>query len=382
MKTNFKGQHYKTGKPIDIRVNGGMIVEVKESLAAEGEFHLAPGLVDLQVNGFKGIDFNSGLLTADEVCELTCFLWEAGVTTYFPTLITNSDEGIVEAIEAIVAACKADERVNASIGGIHLEGPFLSAEDGPRGAHPLKHIKAPDWELFRSWQKLAEGRIQLMTMAPEWPEAEGFIKKCTASGVLVSIGHTAASPLQIQTAIGAGATMSTHLGNATHLSLPRHDNYIWEQLASDKLWASIIADGFHLPKAMLEIFVKVKEGRCILVSDCTKFAGLAPGSYDSHIGGQIELNKEGRLFMKKEPKMLAGSAQSLAWCVDHLTNSGILPLSEALDMASVKPMEWLGANKTLGLTKGASADFIVFERRANTIEIVRTVKSGAVVYQG
>ncbi|RYC51886.1 N-acetylglucosamine-6-phosphate deacetylase [Flagellimonas olearia] len=379
MQAPLRGIHFESGKGVEIHIENGTISKLVD-IPSEGLSHrIAPGLVDLQVNGYKGIDFNSGDITKEEVAKVVQCLWEVGVTTFYPTLITNSDDTISRAIETIVAACEEDKLVNDSIGGIHLEGPFLSAEEGPRGAHPLEHIKNPDWELFKAWQECAKGRIKLMTLAPEREGAYDFIKKCTASGVLVSLGHTAATPEQIKNAVVAGARMSTHLGNAAHLNLPRHPNYIWEQLASDDLWISLIADGFHLPESVLKVFMKVKPGKSVLVSDCTQFAGLPPGTYTSHIGGAIELGKEGRLFMKKSPSLLAGSAQSLVHCVDHLVNSDLVPLSVAWRMASIKPMEVMNI-EGYGISENGKVDLVVFERRSNKIQIVQTIKSGKVVY--
>lgn len=380
MKKLVTGIHYKTNNPVEIEVEQTSIKNIKPSSSLKANNFIGPGLVDLQINGFKGIDFNEAGLTVEDVVTITAYLWEEGITSYFPTLITNSDKNIDTAIQTIVKACKKDEFVGQTIQGIHLEGPFLSLHDGPRGAHPLEYIKAPDWELVCKWQEAAEGRIKMITLSPEWPGSIAFIKKCAASGIRVSIGHTSANSEQIKDAVQAGAKASTHLGNATHLMLPRHPNYIWEQLALENLWSTIIADGFHLPKSVLKVFLKVKPEKSVLISDSTKFAGLSPGCYASHIGGEIELDGNGRLFMRNNPKMLAGSAQSLRWCIDHLVNSEIVPLATALDMASIKVMELMGTDASYGMKKGKKADLICFERESNKINIIQTIKSGEIVY--
>lgn len=376
----LKGIHYKTDQFIEIIIEDDLISRIKTDPAPKTDNIICPGLVDLQINGFQGIDFNEEGLSVDEVVSITKSLWSQGVTSYFPTLITNSDENISACLQTLTEACEKHHLVDQSITGIHLEGPFLSPEDGPRGAHPLEHIKAPDWDLLDKWQKIARGRIKMITISPEWPGSVDFIKQCVSAGILVSIGHTSASAEQIRDAVNAGARASTHLGNATHLMLPRHSNYIWEQLASEALWSTIIADGFHLPESLLKVFIKLKAKQTVLVSDATKFTGLPPGSYFSHIGGAIELNEEGRLFMKKNPKMLAGSAQSLLACVDHLVNSEISSLQNALEMASLRPMELLGTLNSYGLEEGKKADFLVFERKSDKINILQTIKAGEVVY--
>ncbi|MCM4156018.1 amidohydrolase family protein [Gramella sp. AN32] len=380
MASTLKGIHYKTEEPIELEIKSGLIMAIHSTSALKANQFIAPGLVDLQINGFRGIDFNEPGLTEEKVLTITQELFKEGVTGYFPTLITNSDAAISSTLEIILKSCAGNKVLNESIMGIHLEGPFLSSEDGPRGAHPLKYIQAPDWELFCKWQEIAQGKIKIITLAPELPGALSFIKNCVKNGVTVAIGHTAASPEQIQEAVVTGARFSTHLGNASHLVMPRHANYIWEQLASEDLWATLIADGFHLPESLLKVFLRVKKNKSVLISDSTKFAGLPPGSYQSHIGRAVELDENGRLFMKGSPKMLAGSARSLLDCVDHLISTKIDTLSNIFDMASLRPNELLGNTTRCGLKEGNTADLIVLERASNTTKIIQTIKSGEVVY--
>jgi N-acetylglucosamine-6-phosphate deacetylase len=377
----LKAIDYRTNKPICVEILNGCIHTISEcEIALETTQYIAPGLVDIQINGYKGIDLNELGLQVSDVQKLTQILFEKGITSYFPTIITNSDETTSALLRVISNACETSSIVNTSIGGIHLEGPFLSIEDGPRGAHPKKYIKAPNWELFCNWQKAAGGRIKIITLSPEWQESNDFIRRCVDSGVIVSIGHTAATPEQIRNAIKAGATMSTHIGNASHAMLPRHSNYVFEQLASDGLWSTIIADGFHLPDALLKIFIKMKPQKSILVSDATSYADLQAGTYSSHIGGEVVLDATGRLFMKHSPNMLAGSAQSLLWCVNQLVKKNILSLQEAWDMASIKPTESLFGNSKNCLQVGNIADLVIFEKNKDSLEIIKTIKSGELVF--
>lgn len=378
----IKGIDYRNGEPMELEIANGRIVEVIP-LSSENEKTLpfiAPGLFDLQINGYKGVDLNKSGLSVAHIDTMTRMLWEQGVTTFFPTIISNSDEDTASLLSMLSTACKTIPEVDDSIGGIHLEGPFISPEDGPRGAHSKQYIKAPDWELFARWQEASGGRIRIVTLSPEWPGSTDYIRKCTSSGVVVSIGHTAATPDQIRQAVDAGASMSTHLGNGSHLMLPRHPNYIWEQLASENLWSGIIADGFHLPDAVLKVFLKVKPKKTILVSDATSYAGLLPGVYTGHIGGEVELSREGRLFVKDNPQFLAGSAQTLLWCVNQLIKKEIIPLKEAWDMASLKPKEFLSGNSFYGFRIGAPADLVLFNTGENGIEILQTIKAGKTVF--
>src|SRR5690606_17508746 len=194
---------------------------------------IGPGLVDLQVNGINGVDFNDAALTIEGMVAATQYLLSQGVTSYLPTLITNSDEKILKILTIIATACSTEPLVAACVAGIHLEGPFLSVVDGARGAHDQKYIKAPSWDFIQKCQEASGQRIRLITLAPEWENAPEFIQKCRREGILISIGHTNANPDQINAGVQAGATLSTHLGNAVPLMLPRHPNLLWEQLAKD-----------------------------------------------------------------------------------------------------------------------------------------------------
>jgi len=372
---------YRTNQPVSIQINNGYIESISEcNKKLEHSFYVAPGLVDLQINGFNGVDFNTIGLSISEVKKVTEQLLKQGVTSYFPTVITNSDKAIESLLSCIAEACDTFPEVDACITGIHLEGPFISFEDGPRGAHSKEFIKAPNWDLFSKWQQASGNRIKIITLSPEWPESTEFIKRCTHNNVVVSIGHTAATTIQIKEAIEAGASMSTHLGNASHVMLPRHSNYVIEQLASSSLWSTLIADGFHLPDSLLKVFLRAKPNKSILVSDATSYAGLSPGTYKTHIGGDVILDSNGRLFMKNSPAMLAGSAQSLLWCINQLIKKSILPFHEAWNLASIKPTECLFGTSTNFLKIKYPADLVVYKKEGNTLQIIKTIKSGRIVF--
>jgi N-acetylglucosamine-6-phosphate deacetylase len=307
-------------------------------------------------------------------------LYREGVTTYFPTVITNSDEAIAEALRSIVRARAEDSLIERVVAGIHLEGPFISPEDGPRGAHDSDYVRAPDWSLFQGWQEVAEGAIRILTLSPEWPEAPEFIATCVESGVTVAIGHTAATPEQIREAVAAGALMSTHLGNGAHPVLPRHPNYIWEQLAQDNLWACVIADGFHLPNSVLKVVLRTKAERAILVSDAVALGGMEPGEYDAPIGSKVVLAPEGKLYLAETPELLAGSVKTLREGIEHLVLSQLSNLPEAWEMASTRPATLLHLPTRAGLSVGATADLVVFRYTRGRIDVIRTYKEGRMVH--
>ncbi|WP_052487167.1 N-acetylglucosamine-6-phosphate deacetylase [Gordoniibacillus kamchatkensis] len=295
---------------------------------------ISPGLIDLQINGFAGHDLNAANASMEErihaVCHMTREVLKAGTTSFCPTVITAGDEQIRSALTAIRLACEQDPLVASCVVGVHLEGPYLSGLDGPRGAHPLRHIKDPDWEEFASWQEAAGGRIRLVTLAPERKGAIDMIRRLVREGIAVSIGHTAASHDEIAAAAEAGANLCTHLGNGAHPNLPRHPNYIWSQLAEDRLLPSLIADGHHLHPSVVKVMARAKNDHILLVSDAAHLAGMKPGIYRTHIGGEVELLPSGRLQMTANPSMLAGAAVSLAECVQNYMRFVSVGIGEAL----------------------------------------------------
>ena len=294
-----------------------------------------PGLFDLQVNGFGGVDFNAANLAADDVATALEGIRATGVTRCLPTLITSSLPHFAR--NARLIARLAD----STIAGLHMEGPYLSREDGPRGAHPLEQVIGATIDDFERRQASADGRIVLVTLAPEAPGALPLIEYLVGHGVRVALGHTDAAPRQIADAIAAGATLATHLGNGCAQMLPRHPNVIWELLAADALAASFIADGHHLPPATLKAMVRAKSaGRSILVTDATAAAGGAPGRYA--IGGvACDLGPDGRVSLPGTP-YLAGSALTMTAAIANTARWTGLAVAQVVAMASTVPAQAIG----------------------------------------
>ena len=294
-----------------------------------------PGLFDLQVNGFGGVDFNDPALTVECLGDAVLRLRRHGVTRLLPTLITSSPDSFAACARVIASAR------DASIAGIHMEGPFISPVDGPRGAHPRAHVAAASYEVFQRRQDAADGRIVLVTLAPEVPGALPLIERLAAAGVRVAIGHSAATSAEIADAVSAGATLSTHLGNGCPAILPRHPNVIWEQLAADGLLASVIVDGHHLPAATVKSIVRAKGvERMILVTDATAAAGSRPGRY--RIGDvECELGADGRVSLPGTA-FLAGSSLTLDRAIANTARYTGLPIEDVIRMASQTPASYLG----------------------------------------
>jgi N-acetylglucosamine-6-phosphate deacetylase len=302
---------------------------------------VGPALFDLQINGCLGIAFSSSRLTTHEVRTVVDECRRHGIAGLLPTLVTNSFDVLSRAFATLLRACETDPVVAAAVPGFHLEGPYISPEEGPRGAHSKEHVRDPSFDEFHHLQAVAGGRIRLVTLAPERPGAIRFIEQVSQTGVVVAIGHTAATPAQIREAIAAGARLSTHLGNGSHAVLPRHDNYVWEQLAADELWASFIPDGHHLPASVVKSIVRVKTPqRAIVTCDASSLAGLPPGRY-SEWGSELEVLPGGKVVVPGTP-FLAGSGVFTDTCVAMAVQMAGVSLADAIDMASVRPRELLG----------------------------------------
>jgi N-acetylglucosamine-6-phosphate deacetylase len=357
-----RARHYATGEPVEIVCDHGQISSVGPPTASAVDHAaewVAPAFFDLQVNGGEGCSFNSERLTKDDVLRVIFICRQHGIGSFCPTLVTTAFSALTHALGTLREACEQDADVASALPAFHLEGPYISAEDGPRGAHPRQHVRSPDWDEFRRLQDAAGGRIRLVTLAPEMDRALVFIDKLVASKVVVAIGHTAASGARIREAIAAGARLSTHLGNGAHEVLPRHENYIWEQLAEDALWASIICDGHHLPKAVVRCIVRVKTpARTILTCDAGSLAGLPAGRYREW-DQDLDVLPEGKIVVAGT-HYLAGSWAFTDTCVGNVIRSAGVSLSDAVDMASTRPRELLGL-PARRLERGLPAELVLFD---------------------
>jgi N-acetylglucosamine-6-phosphate deacetylase len=295
----------------------------------------SPGFFDLQVNGFAGIDFNTPGLAGGDIEHAVTALRATGVTRFLPTLLTAPPDRFAACARAINAVR------HPAIAGIHMEGPYISPLDGPRGAHPREHCAPASRDDFTRRQDAADGRIVLVTLAPEVPGALDLIGWLAAHDVRVAIGHTDAAPGIIRQAVAEGATLSTHLGNGCAAVLPRHPNVIWEQLAADGLYASIIVDGHHLPPSTVKVVARAKSpARTILVTDATAAAGRPPGTY--RLGEvDVDVTADGRVALRGTP-YLAGSALTMDRAVGNMIRFASLRPEEVLPMASTTPASWLG----------------------------------------
>ncbi len=382
MTASYTGISVFSGQPICITCDRGSISEVAQAAAVPGLPYISPGFLDIQVNGYRGIHYNQPGLAEDHVRAIVDRVAPSGTAQHVATVVTAPFELMLRNCEAIARAREDDADTRAAIAGIHIEGPYISPKDGPRGAHDQAAVRAPDVEEFSQWQEAARGAIRMITVAPESDGAIDFIGQVAATGVVVSIGHTAADSATIQEAIRAGARLSTHLGNGSHASLPRLHNYIWEQLGADELRATIIADGFHLPFAVLKVVARTKGlDRLILISDVVQHGGQPPGVYT--MGSmQVEVHDDGHIGLAGTP-FLAGAGHLLDRGVARFMSATGADLASTVRLCTTNPARLLGLPPRAGtLQVGAPANLTIFRYRDgdDCCAVEKTVREGCAVY--
>lgn len=378
----YQGINCFTGSAVEIEVAQQRISKIREIKSSKGLPYVSPGFLDMQVNGYGGSDYSLENLTEDHVQKIIHFLQSAGTTQHVPTLITSPRRQLLKNIRKIIQAMKQAEDTAASIVGIHIEGPFISDRDGPRGAHDGAYIRDPDIHEFQEWQEAAEGYLKIITLAPERKGALDFIRHVARTGVKVAIGHTAADPAVIRDAIDAGAGLATHLGNGCHGLLPRLHNPIWEQLAADELTAGIICDGFHLPASVVKVFLRAKGlKRLVLVSDAALLAGCKPGVYK---WGRIdvEVHPDGHLGLAGT-EFLAGAAHLFDWDIPRFMAFTGADLAETIPLCTVNPVHILELPDNYGkLQVGAPANLVLFDFCPGDarLTVKKTVRHGQEVF--
>ncbi len=380
----IEGLFYLTGKPVSVEIKDGNITSIQEIAVLSDPAHpvyIAPGLIDNQVNGFAGISFCffGGELTKEGIVKVTKALWEKGVTSYLPTLTSNGQEVLLKNF-TILSSSKSDENLLGSITGYHLEGPYISPDDGYRGAQPLKYIRKPNWNEFKELYEASGRNILTVTISPEQDGAMEFVRKCTEMGITVALGHHNASRAIIDQAVLNGAKIVTHLGNGCANMINRHDNPLWPQLANDGLMASIICDGFHLRDEQIAVFYKMKgPEKTIVTSDVTSYATLPPGEYKNEEGEIIELTKEGLLRYPAQ-NVLYGSAISINRGVIKIMEVTGCTLADAIRMASTNPAKLYGLSDRGSIEPGKRADLILFTIGERELDIKKTYVAGELVY--
>lgn len=341
--------------------------------------YVSAGLIDIQLNGYGGIDFCDEKLDATQLLKVLPEVWKRGTTTFCPTFITNTHQTLLHSFHVMEEARKMDSRFAATAPCYHLEGPYISP--GPsHGAHDIQYMRPPDWEEFAEFQRAAGGHIGIVTLAPELPGAEEFIRRAVDSGVVVALGHTDATPEQIHMGAKAGATLCTHLGNGNPQMIDRHRNTLWPQMAIDQLSASLICDGFHLPADLVRVILRAKGiERCILITDAVYVGGLPPGRY--LLGGlEIDFLPNGHVVMADRHSM-AGSAITMDRAVSRFMEFTGASLNDALRAATANPAHLLRRFEMCqDVAEGQLANLTLFRMNNGAMEVETTVVAGETVY--
>lgn len=345
-KFRFIGKLIDEKTSIEVIIDRGIVVDLKEkdklkSRSDDVSIIFSPLLFDAQVNGGFGVSIQDEELDDEKLLYLSRRLLSLGVAKWIPTVVTAPSEKIQLICEKISSAITSNSELSKHIAGIHLEGPWISPLDGPRGAHPRQYVRPPSLEEWYKYKKAGKGKIVCVTLAPELDRGFSLSKRLIKEGVKVSLGHHQAGIEILEKAVETGIYLFTHLGNGISNFVHRHDNPMWFALGNDKVAFSIIADGFHLPEYVIKTVAKVKDKeKVFLVSDSTQFLGMRPGTY-KEFDNEVELLPNGKLCLKGTP-YLAGSASSLLTCLNHWFNISKWPLRSCVRSCSVIPSKLLG----------------------------------------
>jgi N-acetylglucosamine-6-phosphate deacetylase len=354
------GRNVEDERPVRIRFDGRIRAIEDWGGPVPPHRYVCPGFIDLQVNGFGGVDFNVASLPDAAAERAARALLAHGTTRALATLITAGPDELCARASRLREARASSAIVREVFAGIHLEGPFLCPEDGPRGAHPREHCRPPDYDEFRALQKASGGAVRMLTLAPELPGALGLIDALHREGVLVAIGHHQADDATIDAAVRAGAVLCTHLGNGCHATLPRLANYVQTQLAEDRLLASFIADGFHIPPGTLKNFIRAKGvERSILVTDAV---GPAAAIGDDYVlpFDDVEVLPDGRVVLPGTA-FLAGSTLTMPNAVANVAKWAGCTRAEAVRMATRNPADFIGRRDLGRLEIDAVSDLVIID---------------------
>lgn len=352
-------RHYATGQPTRVSWRQGIITACEAaSTPPDGDVWLAPALVDLQVNGFAGVDFQQDDVSAEELLAATRALRTAGCGRYLLTLITDVWPVLTARLKRIRRLRQMHDELRHAIAGWHIEGPFLSAEPGFHGAHNPAWMLDPTPDHIRELRAITDTDPLLLTIAPERQGALSAIALAASLGVRVSLGHTNASAEILRQAVRAGATGFTHLGNACPQQLDRHDNILWRVLDTRGLAVSLIPDQIHVSPALFRLIHRALPGGLICyITDAMAAAGAPAGSYT--IGSLKAVVGEDQIVRHPGGLNYAGSALTPMDGVFRAAQMLGCAWNDVWDGFSIRPAGFAGFE--VDLACGRAADFCVLE---------------------
>ncbi len=299
------------------------------------------GTVDLQVNGYVGVDFNDPQVTIAAIAKAAAAMRQDSVATALPTIITASPVVMTACIANLQRAIAEDQEVAQVFRGIHVEGPFLSPRPGYIGAHPVEHARTQDLSLLAELIDAGQGLVRLLTLAPEVDVDGRLTEYCVERGIVVSAGHTDASLAELDRCIAAGLSLFTHLGNGCPREMDRHDNIIYRALRrADRLRYTLVADGFHVPETLFRnLLAWVPMERLAVVSDAISAAGLGPGTYQ--LGARQVTIGVDRAAREPGGQHFVGSASTMRDADRWLAETVQLPQNQRQQLLQLNPAAWL-----------------------------------------
>lgn len=346
--------------PGDISLRDGFVDSVGLPPGASG---LAiPGFVDLQVNGFAGVDFTTA--SVEQWKGANQQLAATGVTSYLANLVTNDQEAISEALAVAREVHDNPDPRGATLVGAHLEGPFLSSEKA--GIHPKTYLKAPGADLVEHW--LATGPVAMMTIAPELDGALSLIDTLVQHGVVASLGHSNSTSGEALAGFEAGATTVTHIFNAMSGITARAPGLAGAALSREDIWLQLILDFLHVDQLLAEILLKVAPHRIVLVTDCLSVTGTE-GTHFTLGGTELQLI-EGKAI--NSAGVLAGSVLTMDQALRNAVACGMSDV-DAVNATSLNPLRVLNPSCDAPLIPGAPADVLVV---SDSWDIERVVRHG------
>jgi len=300
---------------------------------------MSKSYVDLQINGYMGVDFSDPALTEDQFLTTADHILKSGTSLFLPTIVTSSKEVYLRNLGIMYHAAESHGLLK-NIPGTHLEGPFISPKPGAVGAHRPEFVREPDCAFFDEIMERSNNYVTILTVAPEVPGMDELIAHAVSRGVVVSCGHQLAGAADLERAAKAGAKLLTHLGNGCPNLIDRHNNMIWAGMACDDLTAMIIADGHHLPEALVKCIIRCKGvDRVVVTSDAAPIAGFPPGRYNCWNNDAI-LEPNGR-FHNPVKGCLVGSSVCVRQCAEFLARIGYS--EEDIDkMTITNPLKAIG----------------------------------------
>lgn len=332
--------------------------------------YLVPGFIDMHIHGAGGFDVMDA--SVDALNNISKLLAEEGVTGFLATTMTAADEKIEAALAVIPEAIKSSD--GAAILGVHLEGPFVSREK--MGAQDGTKVREPDIDLFKHWQKIADGNIKLVTVAPELNNALPFIQALRAMDVISAIGHTDATYEEAMAAVATGSTYATHLFNAMRPLRQREPGTVGALLLANEVTGELIADGKHLHPAIYELALRMKgKDKLLLVTDAMRAKCMRDGHYE--LGGQTVSVVDGKATLADGT--LAGSVLTMPDAIKNFMKFTNSKLEDVIHMVSHNPAQKLKISTKKGsIEVGKDADLVVLNK---DVEVKMTMRGGKVVFE-